>query len=341
VKSNRILVLIFVLLYAASPGALARPKTDIVTLYNGDRITGEVKALSSGILQLSTDAMGTIKIEWAEVAKIESEYFYEVRLSDGTRYLGSIETPENPGRLTLQDLDGTHGLDTLQVVKMRPIEKTWVDRLDLYFSAGYSYSRASSVSQTSINTTIGYENEKSRNSLTGRSSITDSDTETTSSSKIDLERAVWTSRKNVFRAVFGSYETNDELALDHRVGAGAGLGRFFLDSQKYQLSGIAGLQVITEQSKTTGSDRNIELYLSSRFLAWRLDTPELDLDFGFNLYPSLTDSGRVRSGSDLRLRWELIDDLFFDITAYGTYDNRADSNNGVDYGVTTGLGWKF
>jgi len=49
----------------------------------------------------------------------------------------------------------------------------------------------------------------------------------------------------------------------------------------------------------------------------------------------------LRSSSDLSLRWELFEDLFFDITAYGTYDNQAEGDSGVDYGVTTGLGYDF
>lgn len=340
-KLTRLVPLMILLLCTASLNALGKAKTDVITLYNGDRITGEIKSLESGILKLSTDAMGTVRIEWADVARLESDYFYEIRLSDGARHLGSIETPELSGQVTLLDLDGEHDTDSLNVVSIRPIEKTLVDRLDIYFSAGYSYNRASSVSQTSLNTTIGYENEKSRNTLTGRATTTDSDTETTTSSRVDLDRAVWTRYSNVFRSVFSNYETNDELGLDHRVGVGAGLGRIFSQSQRSRLAGVAGLQLITEESKNEGSDQNLEIYLSSRFLAWRLDSPELDLDFGLNLYPSVTDSGRLRGSSDLRLRWELFEDLFFDITAYGSYDNRADSSSGVDYGVTTGLGWEF
>jgi hypothetical protein len=341
VKPNLFPTLICMLLYAASFYVEANAKTDVVTFYNGDRVTGEVKSLDSGILELSTDSMGTIEIEWQDIARLESEHFYEIRISDGARHLGSVEPTDQPGRVRIVDLDGEYQFDALQVVQIRPIEKSVLDRLDIYFAAGYSYSRASSITQSSINTKVGYENEKSRNTLTGRASLTDSDDESTSSSRVDLNRALWTSRKNVFRASFTNWETNDELGLDYRVGAGAGLGTYLLDTYRNRLIGVAGLQVITEQQKNSGSDQNLELYLSGRYLAWRLDTPELDLDFGLNIYPSLTDSGRVRSGSDLRLRWELIKDLFFDITAYGSYDNKADTNSGVDYGVTTGLGWKF
>jgi len=60
-----------------------------------------------------------------------------------------------------------------------------------------------------------------------------------------------------------------------------------------------------------------------------------------SLYPSLTESGRVRGDSDIRIRWELIEDLFWDVTAYGTYDSRAESDQEFDYGITTGIGWNY
>jgi len=324
-----------------SQSALAQRKTDIVTLYNGDRITGEVKSLEGGILRLSTDSMGTVQIEWQEIASLQSQFFYEVRLGTGERYLGRIDPPQRPGELVVNDLEGPHPLEWLQVVQLRPIENEFLDQFDIYFAAGYSYTRASSVAQTSINTSINYENESSLTTLNGRATATDSDDKTTSASKVELNRALWTERRGVFRALFGNYETNDELELEHRVGVGAGLGRFFVEDHRLRLTGTAGLQFVTEQSKTTGEEQDIELYLSSRFSAWRFNTPELDLDFILNLYPSLTDSGRLRASSDLRLRWEIIEDLFFDITAYGSYDNSAEANNDIDYGVTTGLGWEY
>lgn len=42
-------------------------RTDLVVLANGDRITGEVRGLSRGRLELDTDSAGTIHLEWADV----------------------------------------------------------------------------------------------------------------------------------------------------------------------------------------------------------------------------------------------------------------------------------
>ena len=97
-------------------------KIDVVTMYNGDRVTGEIISLFGGILEYDTDSMGKLKIEWQEIAHIESEFYYEFRLSNSDRYYGSVENTDRPGQLAVEDLDGTHTLEWLDVVEIRPIE---------------------------------------------------------------------------------------------------------------------------------------------------------------------------------------------------------------------------
>ena len=54
--------LLFLLLLMPVCQAVAAPKTDVVVLKNGDKITGEVKTLERGRLEFSTDSMGTVYI---------------------------------------------------------------------------------------------------------------------------------------------------------------------------------------------------------------------------------------------------------------------------------------
>lgn len=345
VTSKTFLTGLLILLASLSLPAQAQRKTDIITLYNGDRMTGEIKSLFGGILELSTHAMGRIKIEWPEISQIESQYHYEVRLSDGDRHYGSFHDSARPGQIVLVDLYEQHDFDWLQVVEIRPVKESFAERLEVYLSAGYSYTRASGVAQVSFNTTISYEDENTRNTLTARTDLTETDESSTSSTRVDLNRSVWQeNRSDAFRSIFANYEDSDELELDYRIGAGAGRGRFFMDTHRARLAGVAGLQVITEAPLDGGgSNQDIELFLNANFAAWKFTTPELDVDLSFSLYPSLTDSGRVRSDSSLRLRWELIEDLYWDITAWAATDNDSESDDGnsVDYSVTTGIGWEY
>ena len=332
------------LIFSSCTQVWAHEKTDVVILYNGDRITGEFISLYGGVVSLNTDPMGLVKIEWKHVARFESAYHYDLRLSDGSRYYASIEESKVAGQIKIGSADEQHSLEMLDIVELRSVEESWMERIDIYLSAGYSYSKASSVAQTTFNTDISYEDENSRNALTGRATLTDTDTGNTNSTKWDLSRTVWTNRSNLFRTFYGRYEKNDELALDSRVTGGGGLGRYFIDTQKLRWTGTMGLQVLTEQS--TGGERqeSVEAVMSTSFAAWRFDTPELDLDFKFNLYPSLSETKRVRADTDIRIRWELVEDLFWDVTAFATYDNKAgtgDTDHEIDYGITTGIGWKY
>jgi len=326
----------------------AHPKTDIIVLYNGDKLTGELVSMYGGMVELKTDALGTAKVEWKHIARLESKYHYDIRFTDGERHFATIAEASIPGQLILLSDGNEHNYEMLEVVEIRQVEGSFLDRIDIYLSAGYSYTKASSVGQTTFNTDINYEDENTRNNLTGRTTITDTNEEITSSSKFDLSRQVWTDRSKSYRTLYARFESNDELSLDSRYTAGAGLGRYFIDTQKLQWIGDAGLQILTENATddgaTGGGDsrtESIEGFFSTNFTAWRFDTPQLDVDIKLNLYPSFSESGRLRGDTDVRIRWELVEDLFWDTTAFGTYDNKSGISHEFDYGVTTGIGWKY
>ena len=61
-----------VALFLVAGLAHAADKTDVVTLVNGDRLTGEIKGLEQGKLSFKTDATGTITIEWDKIATLQT-----------------------------------------------------------------------------------------------------------------------------------------------------------------------------------------------------------------------------------------------------------------------------
>ncbi|AQA19173.1 hypothetical protein BST95_13930 [Halioglobus japonicus] len=330
-------------LYLCAFEAHAHRKTDIIHFYNGDKLTGEIVSLMGGILKVSTDAMGTVQIEWPEIARMESEYHYEVRVTNGDRIYGSFSDKARPGQVLVTDVFARHQLESLAIVEIRPIEDSWVDRLNIHLSGTYGYTRASGVTQLAFNTEISYENERSRNTLTGQVDISDTNEGSTSSKRLNFQRAVWPgNRSDQFRTGFVNYEDNDELELDYRVAVGGGTGRYFIDTNRSRLTGAGGLQVITEKGFSDGSNEDIEGFLNVSYSTWKFSTPELHVDLNFTLYPSLTDAGRLRSYSNARISWEIIEDLSWDITAWATSDNNVEDNVSYwDYSITTGIGWDF
>ena len=323
--------------------AEAHGKTDVITLYNGDRITGEIVSLLGGRMALSTDAMGTINIEWKEIASLDSNYNYEVRLANGERFFGSVKPASVPGSVALKDVFGERNLSWEEIVELRPIEDSALDRLDIYVSANYAFTKASGVTQTELRANIAYEDERAQNELTSRITVSDTDEESTQSSRVNVARKVWTDREAVYRVLFGGHETNDELGLDYRITAGAGLGRYVLDTNTSTFNVTVGLQGLREKSIGGSEQESLEAVLNANFARWHFDSPQLDLRLESTLFPSLTESGRVRADTTARLRWELFDDLYWDLSAWGSYDSEAvDEDAGeFDWGLTTGLGWDF
>ena len=62
--------LVLLAVFFSFPGHAA--KTDVVTLINGNAITGEIKVLDFGALRYITDSMGTVSIDWEDIVSVTS-----------------------------------------------------------------------------------------------------------------------------------------------------------------------------------------------------------------------------------------------------------------------------
>jgi hypothetical protein len=76
-------------------------KTDVLTLYNGDVITGEIREMSQGQLTFKTDDMGTLRVQWERVERLRSVHLFEVLLADGQQVMGSIGDPGLDGSVVV------------------------------------------------------------------------------------------------------------------------------------------------------------------------------------------------------------------------------------------------
>ena len=94
----------------------AREKSDVIVMKNGDRITCEVKQLSSDTLYISVDyILNTLSVDWTKVDHIDSKQLFLVKTEDGTVYRGLSVW------LRLQAVSGNVG--TVKSDRVRPIQK--------------------------------------------------------------------------------------------------------------------------------------------------------------------------------------------------------------------------
>jgi hypothetical protein len=97
------------------------------------------------------------------------------------------------------------------------------------------------------------------------------------------------------------------------------------------------------EDRTDGTKQDgLEGLIRSSFDIFKLNIPMTRLSANVNVFPGITDSGRVRINTDITLRNEIFRDFFWDLSFYSNYDNRpAEGFESEDFGIITSLGATF
>jgi hypothetical protein len=328
---------------------LAAANTDVVVFDNGDRLTGEVKSLERGKLRFKTDATNTISIEWDNVAFLSSDQNIQVETFDGRRYFGPLQLSPSVNKIDVLVGEEVIELDANAVVVMTPIEDEGLERLDGSITAGYNFTKADSVEQLNLGLSIGIRGELRSLGLSMNSTISNSNKNEASqrhNATVDYKR-YWQNRWLVAGSLNAT--RNDELGLDLRTSVGGGGGRIVAQSNHSRLLVESGLLLthenlaVDENGMDPPDEDTVEAYVSMQWDWFRYDSPEFDVSTSLQIIPNLTNTGRVRSEFDITLKWEIIHDLFWQLSFYDSYDSDpgtagAETN---DYGITTSLGYDF
>ena len=329
----------------ALTGALAKAQSDVVVIDNGDRLTGEIKALDRGLLSFKTDATNTIQIEWMHVLKIDSDQNFLVTLDDGRRLFGSWSASDAEAMLRLDMEEGSLDLPLLLIVRMTPIEGRLIDRISMSIDIGHTFAKANDVRQTDIGYDFRYRSEErliSANFDAARSSTSDEPSSTRSNTTFSYRRFV--GERKWDPVGFGAVERNDELGLDRRVTLGGGMSRWLTDTNANRISFTGGMVTTREsEAAATKSEGSVEAVAAVELDWFRYADPELDVAMRFAAFERLTDTRRTRGNLDLDLRWELVSDFFWGFSLYYSFNSEpiGVDVSSSDYGVVTSVGWSF
>lgn len=337
-------LLLMLLIGSLSLPAMAAAKTDLIIFHNGDRLTGELKSMQRGRLNLNTEATGTIAIEWAKIARVISNQNVQVETSSGARYFGHLIQTEKTGLVVVETVDGPQILDSNKVIKMSPIEANWQSALSVDLTVGYNFAKAGGVKQGTVGIDASYRTRRRIFSTTASATTNDSDTQDASErSNFGFDyKALWQNRWYVNGNL--NLDSNDELDLNLRTSIGGGGGRFVIQSNTMLLGLDVGLQWSRENVVAESEDvDSIEAKFAVDWDWFRFDDPELDWSTQLRVFPNLSDWGRVRATFDTGLQWEMINDIKWGLSFYSTFDNRPQTQDAStsDYGVNTTLTYEF
>ena len=324
--------------------AAAQLKTDVVTLRNGDRITGEVVSVSRGRLRFKTDDVGTIDIEWDKVVRLEAVGLFEVETSSGRRLLGNL-SGGTTRVLNVVTVDGSVPLAMDAVTSVTPLGKTFWSRLEGSMNGGFSYTHSSGIAQATVSADTTYRRLESKFLISGSATLTedrdgtddDDDRAALSFSYIRYRGPRW------FFALAGTFESNKSLGLVLRSQGGGAIGQRLVNTNRAQFEVGGGLVGNNEKSVDLTTQQNIEGLLGSRFSYYTYDGPKTTIDAAIQYYPSLNQWGRQRIQSDASFRRDVLKDMPVGVSLYYTFDSNPPQQGAqrTDVGLMITVGWTF
>ena len=337
----------FASLRTASP-LLAADKTDQIWLKNGDHLTGEIKKLQMGIFYFKPKyALNSMEIDWTEVDRIDSVERFNVIFTNGETHSGvirKVSASESPLDFTINDDGQTVATERLEVVNIQPQKSSFLAQLNGSIDYGFTYLSGNSEFQSSLGANATYRGEKNHMSGSLSSSFSgQSDTEDTTRQSVSAEYSRILTTKYFITGV-STLLSSSQQELDLRVTLGGAFGRTLIRSDRTAFAAALGTvgsrERYTSASTATNPETTSEILGTLDFSNFKFDS--YSITSSFRIYPSLSTWGRVRVGSETNITWEFISDLYWNLRVYENFDSKPPINAPKnDFGITTGLGWKF
>jgi hypothetical protein len=331
------------LLALAAGPARAAPKVDVVVLQNGTRVVGEIRSMSKGRLELATDDMGTIGIEWGNVAQVTAPEFFEVEDMEGGLYFGSLRPGRAEGALEVVADWGENALLLRRVARIQLVKSGFWDRFKGSVDAGASYTSATGLLELELDADLRYRRPRFEASAKANAVLTQQpEVDDTRRSSLTLAYArLFPNRHRVFTQ--GTLEQNRELGFELRGSVVGGWAYMLARTTRNELVGGTGLALNREKPVEGETTTNVELTGGFDWANFAYDFPNTDIRVTAFGFLGLSHWGRFRLESSASLRREVFSDFYVGVKGYESYDS-APATEGAqknDWGLSLTLGYSF
>ncbi len=327
-----------------SSASAARDKTDILTLKNGDRITGEISRLEHGLLTFKTSDIGTLSVEWRAVATLNSHYTFDIEAVSGAHYFGTLGPTPDGQSILIGRSPQPMELSPASIARIAQLEKGWLQRINGSLSLGYNFTKSSGITVLSGHFDAAYRGRAIAMGLRADATSTNSPEEGTLDRDSIAFNYQWLRPRRRFWAGLTSFERNEELGIEGRLQLGGGYGYYFRQGASSEVAGTIGIVANKEWvTGTVNSQQSLEGLLGATWRVFQFKSPETSLTSGVAVFPSFTEAHRYRASVNLSLRRELVENFFLDVSTYYDYDNQPPDVTSAqdDYGVVTSMGYTF
>jgi hypothetical protein len=320
---------------------------DVVIMKNGDRFTGEVKGLQSGVLYFDTKYVSAnIALDWTQVQEVQSKAMYLITLASGVHVTGKIERAA-PGKEATEDVtihsDHDIRVPSADIVEMSTQKPSFWRQLQGSLDAGVTYTSGNSQATVTTDAIVGYTTPKwAATASLGTSFSGQSEGTKTNRNDLSIGGQRFLSR-NSYLGGLVDFLHSSQQDLDLRTTVGGGYGRYWKRSGNTSLRWLGGV-VYTKESFTTTvtspSDSNAEALIGVDYDSFRFKVGEIHMQV--LVFPGLSDFGRIRTTTNNSLVIKLTNNFHFTLSFWDNYDSRPPvtaKNN--ELGLSSGIGWSF
>jgi putative salt-induced outer membrane protein YdiY len=309
---------------------------------NGDSINGDIEGFKRGKLKFKIRGGSSSTIKYEEIVTFGSPDTWDTELTGNRRVLGSFLPSTDPGHVRVVTARDTLRLPISEIVEMTGVKNAFWSRFGGFVELGFQYAKANNAVAFNFAARADYRSDKWASALHLDSRLQDQDDAEgfrRNQGTLELYRLL---PGNWGVGAFSQLEQNQQLDLDLRLLLGLVGGRNFLKTNRVDWQWALGL--LSNREEFTGLEANTsaEALLSTRFHWFTYGDLENDLETSLLVYPSLTESGRVRIDFDVSYRQDLFGDLYFRLSFYDQFDSKPpEGANENDLGTTLALGWSL
>lgn len=314
---------------------------DFVALNGGNQMTGEIEALEHGRLTFDIDSAGTVSINWRNVVGLRSSQPQNIELTSGERLQGPVDF-KTPGTLEVATDVGPKSIAMADIIRMRPVATTFLDRLTGDVDLGFDFLSAHDEIDWTLNASLVHRTDLYVTELGLSSLVRRHDDDTTQQrNHLDVDvRRLLQDRWFVVGLFVG--EEDLELDLDLRLLLGAAVGRTLVQSQRTEFALYGGVDVSHEEFSGPSPDDGEVVELLG---AVRWDWFEVGGDYSLGLKATTyvaPDDGRVRFELDSSVRRSFASDFFLSLNVYESYNSDPPAGSeSSDLGVSITFGRTF
>ena len=334
------IILILIALFSIT---VAFAQNDSLILNNGDVIIGEIKHMDRGVVTIETDySDDDFKIEWDGIKEMYTITAFLITTSDGDRFHGTIETSGNKNAKIMLEEGGTSEVLFTDIVYLKSVDEGFLNKIDAFVDVGLDMMKANNQTTFSTRSGIEYMAPVWSLGLTFNTNFTKQDEGPNTERTDGALTYKYFLPKDFYIPVSVTYLKSSEQNLNSRWNMLAGVGYYFLHTNRLYWGADIGATYNIENFSIDSLDNknSFEGYIGTNINLF--DIGDLSLSSSVKVFPSFTESGRMRTDFNFDTKYDLPLEFYIKLGVSLNYDNKpAVSGTELDYVFYTGFGWEW